>query len=138
MSSSTLVERVQFNLQTILSETFPQKEITISSEDQPYFNESLRHLKRQRLREYNRHGRSVKYLNIMKTFSDKLEKEKLKYLEKIEKEVSEGKRGSSYPTLKKLGMRPGESTHMNVFILPDHAEQNLSPTQSAELIADYF
>ena len=40
------------------------KTIIISSEDNPWYNEELRILKRQRLREYERHGKSYKYLQI--------------------------------------------------------------------------
>ena len=61
----------------------------------------------------------------------------MKYLEKISIEVVEGKRGSTYPALKKLGLRPGEDSNSG-FLLPNHAEQNLTPAQSAEVIAEHF
>ena len=52
-------------------------------------------------------------------------------------EVTEGKRGSSYPAIKKLGMRPGETSHAQ-FQLPAHVEKNCSSAQSAEIIAEHF
>ena len=76
-------------------------------------------------------------MELKQAFDDKLDNEKLKYIEKIKMEVSEGKRGSTYPALKKLGLRPGEITNHG-FLLPGHADQNLSPAQSAELIAEHF
>ena len=61
----------------------------------------------------------------------------VKYMEKIMLEVTEGKRGSSYPALKKLGARPGEGSK-SWFQLPSHVDRNLSPAQSAEVIAEHF
>ena len=60
-----------------------------------------------------------------------------KYLEKVKTEVTEGKRGSTYPTIKRLGLRPGEANQSG-FQLPDHAELNYSAAQSAEIIAQHF
>ena len=60
-----------------------------------------------------------------------------KYKQKIEFEVMEGKRGSYYSAIKKLGLRPGETTQPS-FQLPEHVESKLSSLESVELIADYF
>ena len=112
-------------------------EVSSSSEDSPWFNEKLRQLKRQRLREYNHHGRSEKYLKMATNFDELFKSERSKYLEKIQREVTEGKRGSTYPTLKRLGLQPGGTTHGG-FQLPLHAELNYSSAQSAEVIAEHF
>ena len=72
-----------------------------------YFTERLRVLKRQRMREYNKNGKSEKYFKLKEIFESQLNVELEKYKEKISKEVSEGSRGSIYPALKKLGLRPG-------------------------------
>ena len=56
-----------------------------------------------------------------------------KYFDKIMQEVTEGKRGSSYPAMKRLSLRPGDERQ-----LPEHAELNLSSAQSAEIIANHF
>ena len=108
-TSSQMVTELQKILQKIVEDTFPLKSIIISSEDQPWFNEELRKLKRLRLMEYNRHGKSKKYLELQDTFDRKFQNELQKYRAKIELEVTEGKRGSTYSALKKLGLRPGES-----------------------------
>ena len=52
-------------------------------------------------------------------------------------QVREGKKGSTYPALKKLGARHFETTQSG-FQLPEHAELNLTSAQSAELIAEHF
>ena len=137
MTPSKMVQHFEDTLKTLVSETFPERKIIVKSDDRPYFTENLRKLKRMRQRHYHKHGRSEKYLELKANFEEKLNTEKRKYIEKISLEVSEGKRGSIYPALKKLGLRPGEDTK-NGFVLPDHADQNLTPAQSAELIANHF
>ena len=132
--SSKMVSEFQNSLTKLIEETFPQKTVTISSGDVPWFNEKLRSLKRSRMREYNCKGRSEKYLKLQKLFDDKFE---IKYKQKLELEVTEGKRGSTYGALKKLGLRPGEDTQSG-FQLPEHIKNNLSSAQSAEVIADFF
>ena len=51
--------------------------------------------------------------------------------------MREGKRGSSYPALRKLGGRPYESDRAS-FQLPEHVAQGFSAAQSAEIIAEHF
>ena len=45
LPSNEMVEHFQNTLQKLVCETFPEKEIIISPEDKPYFNEYLRMLK---------------------------------------------------------------------------------------------
>ena len=137
LSVSEMVETFQAVVDAILSQTFPEKQIVISPYDDPWFNEELRKLKRQKQRQYERHGKNPKYDELQTKFDEKLKKEKLKYVQKIENEVREGRKGSTYPALKKLGARHFETTHAG-FQLPEHAELNLDSAQSAELIAEHF
>ena len=130
-----MVETYQTITSTVLSETFPLKSIIVSDQDKPWFNEKLRHIKRQRLREYEKHGLSDKYLKLAENFNSIFRAERDKYFEKIKLEVSEGERGSIYPILKKLSLRPGDSPHSG-FQLPEHA--GLSHAQVAEIIATHF
>ena len=130
-----MVDSFTHIIDTLMTGTFPERTIVVSSEDQPWFNEKLRQIKRRRLREYNKHGQSCKYLELRVQFDELLKLERAKYLEKIQIEVSEGKRGSIYPILKKLSLRPGENPHSG-FQLPEHA--GLKPAEIAELIATHF
>ena len=70
----------------ILHETFPEREICVSPEDSPWFNEGLRLLKRQRQRWYNRHGKDEKSIQLKNNFEDKLKIEMLKYRDKMNTE----------------------------------------------------
>ena len=135
--SSEKVTSFENMMSKMVEDTFPLKSIIISNDDQVWFNEDLRALKRARLREYNRHGKSLKYLNLKSKFDTKFKQEFFKYKAKIELEVIEGKRGSSYSALKKLGLRPGELSHPE-FELPEHVEKYHSPLKSAEILADHF
>ena len=53
------------NLQNLLAqkyhEFFPEKKKVITSDDQPFFNDKLSKLKRQKCREFHKHRRSPKW-----------------------------------------------------------------------------
>ena len=132
-----MVQEFQTITNQLYCETFPEKEIIISPNDSPWFTEELRKLKRQRQREYCKHGKSLKYLQLVKSFEEKCKAQVIKYKEKVKNEVLEGKKGSTYPAIKRLGLRPGEGVQPT-FQLLAHIEQNLSPTQSCEIIAEHF
>ena len=139
MSSSEMVDKfVEINSKMV-DAGFPKKTIQVGSGDLPYFTEELRHLKRRRVRAYTSHGRrSEKYLNLKRKFEVKLENEGRKYVQRIEKEVGEGKRGSGYQAIRKLGNRPGESWNKSEFTLPSFVEENLTPLQAANRLAGHF
>ena len=63
--------------------------------------------------------------------------EAAKYREKIVLEVKEGKRGSAYAAIRKLGNKPGELGRPE-FWLPAYVEEQLTASQSAEKLADHF
>ena len=134
-SPTTLVELFQNHCSEMIETFFPMKTVTISSYDQPFFTERLRALRRERQREYRRSGKSEKYKNIKENFDQLFKKEATKYKNKVVNEVIEGKRGSAYKAIRKLAS--GVSFDGS-FSLPSHAEANLSPQQSAEILADHF
>jgi hypothetical protein len=59
-------------------------------------------------------------------------------MEKLEKEVKDGKRGSGYKAIRKLGNRPGESWSRPEIILPAYVEQGLLPAEAANKLAGHF
>ena len=120
-----------------MSETFPERKVLVYSDDKPWYTEQLRHLKRQQLREYSANGKSIKYLNLLETYKLKQKEAIHKYRDKIKAEVLEGKRGSSYPALKRLGSRPYDEKSSQ-FHITSHTARNLTPEQSAEAIATHF
>ena len=120
----------------LLHNTFPEKKIVVMENDKVWFNEELRNLKRQRMREYGINGKSAKYFKLLNEFKDKAKVAMEKHKEKLKIDVLEGRRGSVYPSLKKLATRPGSS--QNQFHLPSHTSRCLSPKESAEIIANHF
>ena len=99
--------------------------------------QELKSLRRQRQRAFRKGPRSENYLRLRTEFSKKLKIEAEKYRVKIINEVTEGRRSNSYKALRKLEF--GEhSAPLKGFILPNHSDENLSPQDSAERLADYF
>ena len=106
--------------------------------ESPFVTEDMKILKRRIMREYEKKGKSVKYHKLKTSFKTRYLHETNKYKEKIMNEIKSGSRASSYAALKRLGLRPGDSTKSNAFLLPNHSDRNLSKEESAELIADHF
>ena len=140
MTSTELVESFQNFTGNVIENIFPEKTVTISDRDKPYMTEDLKLLRRQRIRAYRKNGRSEKYLALLKSFESKMRTEAEKYHQKILCEVAEGKRNNTYSALRKLEFSNDHTTQSNKsnFTLPSHAEENLSPVQSAERLAEYF
>ena len=138
MSPTQLVEEFEAHTSKLINQHFPEKEVTISSQDKPYMTEELRQLRRQRQRAYTSGGRSDKYLQLKHLFDEKLKLEAEKFRQKIVAEVAEGTRSSSYSALRKLEAGTHSTQKQNTFTLPDHAEPDLTPLQSAEKLAEYF
>ena len=66
-----MIENLEEQIESLICSTFPQKRILVSSDDQPWFTEELRALKRKRQREYQKHGKSQKYLDLLESFNAK-------------------------------------------------------------------
>ena len=71
LSTQDMVNTFQTMSNKLLCETFPEKQIIIREDDQPWYNEQLRKLKHLRLREYDLHGQSEKYLKIKTLIEEK-------------------------------------------------------------------
>ena len=113
---------------------FPEKTVTISTKDKPYFTEELRQLRRQRQRAYRDGGKTDKYLALVKKFDEKLKKEVEKYRQKVLAEVAEGSRTSSYKALRRL--ETGEHACKKDFTIPSYSD--LTPAETAEKLAEHF
>ena len=137
MNSTELVDKFECYTSDLINSVFPLKTVTVSDFDKPYITEELKRLRRQRQRIYAKTGRSPRYLAIKSQFDLRLRAEVLKYQEKVTAEVSDGKRNSCYSALRKLGVGSNDNRKTS-FTLPSHTERNLSPKESADVLADYF
>ena len=118
----------QTSNKSLVDQIFPEKQVQVGPNEKPYFTEELRHLKRQRQRAYEKYGRqSRKYKYLRQIFDQKLLNEAKKYRTKIENEVKDGKRGSGYKAIRKLGNRPSEPWMRPEVVLPSYQEQQLTP-----------
>ena len=115
---------------------FPQKIIKLGLEDKAYMTSELKTLKRRRMREYRKKGRSAKYESLKSEFAEKLKKAASNFLKKNIESLKNSNPGQAYNILKKMGAQPGECDNMNTFTLPSH--DNLTPQESAEKIANFF
>ena len=134
LSSTEMVNLFENHSKKMIESVFPEKLVTVSDYDKPYMTEELKQLRRKRQRCYRKSGRSAKYLELKSKFDQKIKREAEKYRQKIVAEVAEGKRNNSYAALRKL--ESGENKKRDNFTLPGHVEENLSPLQSAERLAD--
>ena len=134
---SSLTELFEFFTSQILDIFCPTKVCYSSPHSLPWYKEYLKILRRGIQREYEKRGKSIKYYEMQSSYDGKLTSEMQKYKDKILEDVRNGDRSSSYAALRRLGVRPGE-TSRNTFTLPSHADGNLTDLQSAEVIADHF
>ena len=103
-TTTDIVKEFKAHSERMIDEAFPKKKVLVGPDDLPYYTEELRTLKRQKLRAYQRHGQNSNQFNALKAKYDvKLKKEAQKYRSKIENDVMEGRRGSSYSAIRKLG-----------------------------------
>ena len=88
-----LVEGFEYFTSEIISATFPEKEVLIQRRDKPYFTEDLRKLRRSKMHEYSKNGKSQKFLKLQSKFKDMLEIEVNKYKCKLISQAKDGKEG---------------------------------------------
>ena len=116
--------------------TFPSKNIRIYNDDKEFMNDKLRKLRRQKSREYRKHKKSSKFLELQQTYLEMKEANCKEYVQKIE-ELKNCNLGQFYQKIKKVGSRLGESSD-TTFTLPSHLELNLDDKAAAEKIARHF
>ena len=121
-----------------LNQFCPEKVMRLGSQDKMFITAELKKISRQKNREYNKRGKSKKYIELEKLFKTKFKIELEKYLEKSLDALRDSKPGQAYNILKKMGAMPGDCIDANTFSLPNHEQENLSTEQCAERMADHF
>ena len=114
------------------------KEMRIGSQDKPFITAELKKIDRRKRREYQKRGKTEKFLQLKKQFDFKYKEAAEKYLNKHMEELRVAKPGQAFSVLKRLGAQPGESTDSNTFSLGTHESESLTPQQCAESIALHF
>ena len=138
MTPDDMVATFWQHLKKLVLEIFPEKAITVSDKDQPFFTEELRLLRRRRQREYQKRGRSDKYLELKERFEETLKNEARKYKEKVIQRVKDGDIKSSYKLLRNLGDGPQDKMKKRELKIPKFIDNNMSDQECADFLADHF
>ena len=101
-------------------------------------NANLKKLDRQKKREWQKNGKSLKYLELKARFDSKYKEAASKYLDKNVRELMTSQPGKAYATLRQMGAQPGDDLDYSSFTLIEHLEKNLTKKESVELIAEHF
>ena len=120
-----------------LDEFCPTETFKISTQDKPWINAELKKLKRQRMREWQRNGKTEKYEKLAKEFDQKFKSNAKKFLRKKIDDLKETQPGKVFKVLKSMGAQPGECKD-ETFTLQSHQTDGLTNLESAERIAEYF
>ena len=131
------VEIFERRINEKVEEYFPQKKVKVGCDDKVFMTSELKSLKRKRMREYKKHGKSSKYLTLAKEFQTKYKKAAQNYIRKNVDSLKDADPGKAYSILKRMGAQPGDDfDEMNSFTLPQH--ENISVSEAAELISEHF
>lgn len=137
-TSTEMVENCQAISRVMVDQCFPWKTVTVRAGELPYLTEDLKKLRRLRDRTYGTQGRSPTFIRISEEFEAKNQNEAQKYKAKIIEEVREGKRGSGYSAIRKLGDCPGSHDRHGQFTVPSYQEEGLTALEAANRLADYL
>ena len=109
----------------------PSKTIRVASDDEPWYSQPLKKLDRKRRREYNKHRRSQKYLDLNGSYLEKLAKAKKSYKRNMIDDIKNSKPGEWYSKLKRISRYDqGKSELLQVEEI-----SHLSDLEQAERIA---
>ena len=122
-----------------LDELCPQVSFKVNNQDKPWINKELKKLKRSKMREYQKRGKSEKYQKLDQEFTKKYKSAAKKFMERKIEALRETKPGQAFKILKSMGAQPGDCLEDTfTFTLPSHQADGLTNKQSAERIAEYF
>ena len=95
-------EMLQNMLLKKLDEFLPQKNKTVTSDDQPFYSEKMKRLKRLKSREYHKNRKSVKWMELNKNYKKEVAKAKKKYYREIIKDLKTSNVSQWFSKLKRL------------------------------------
>ena len=96
------VENLQNMVCNKVQEYLPIKNRKIAVDDQPWYTEELKNLKRKKSREYNKNRKSEKYMILNNKYEKKLKMAKRKYKKKTIDDVLTSSERQWYSKLKKM------------------------------------
>ena len=136
ISPSSQASALETLLLSQLDKYCPKKNMRIGPQDKPWINFELKVIKRRKMREWNKSGKTPKYVKLDEKFKFKYNAAAKKYMQCKVEALKESQPGKAYSIFKSMGAQPGDCTDNNTFTLPNH--MNLSDQECAEAIAEYF
>ena len=115
----------------------PKKTVKIYKNDQEWMTESVRKLRRKKSREYRRHGKSKKFVEMNAEFEDIKGMNTKKYMEEEIETLKKFNLSQFYRKLKVMGSRLNEN-EPQTFTLPEFFNEDIPPLEAAERIACHF
>ena len=79
LTSSELTDVFESYTTQLVEIYFPRKEIRLKCDDKPYIIEMIKVNKRRLMREYEKNGKSLKYLELKKSIDESIERAVSKY-----------------------------------------------------------
>ena len=113
---------------------FPEKSFKTCSDDEPWFSADLKKLDRQRRREFFKHKRSQKWVDMNKKFQEKCSIEKANYYEKIVSDLKESNPSKWYSKVKRMA---GIDLHSQGNMIIDELI-GLTDSEQSEVIANHY
>ena len=135
VSPTIAVENFENLMSQKIEDYFPLKFSRAPITDKPWISKELSQLSRRKMREYEKNGKSSKYIDLRDQFNRDLKLAISNYRQKQLDSVKNSTVKTGYFILKKMGARLGEEVS-NDLILPCH--EDLTPQEIAEDIADHF
>ena len=115
-------------------ELFPEKSRYVSSDDQPFFTEKLKKLKRKKCREFQKNRRSLKYKNLHLKYKNELKVAKQKFYKQKIKHLKNSNPKKWHQELKKL-MRVDQRLSEEIIV---EDIKDFPDDEQAEIIANKF
>ena len=137
-SASEQAQTLHIMLNSKLDEVFPKKSFKLSQKDKKWIDANLKKLDRLKKREWQRNGKSQRYLDLKSRFDAKYKEASAKYMGKNVRELMTSQPGKAYSTLKKMGAQPGDDLDNSSFTIIEHLEKNLTKKETVEQIAEHF
>ena len=118
---------------SIFTDCFPMKSRLISNRNEPFYTDKLGNIKRKKLREFNKHRRSEKYIGLERLYKTELKKAKQNFYANKIKHLKSSNPRQWYKNLKMLTKYDEKDDKLIVENI-----RNFSDEKQAELIADKF
>ena len=137
-SPTEVVEEYERLVHGKVEELFSERKVRITNRDKPFITAEIKTLDRKRMREWRKHGKTTKYLDIKKEFLVKYKKAASDYLKKCVSDLKREQPGKSAATLKRMGAQPGDCGEGGLFTLINHLKENLSVEEQNRKFSDFF